>query len=264
LRTRAGLSFLQELLSQGHKFKPEDMQAMIYHQRNYGAELLLDDLLTVCGEELPPVALEDQRVDISGACSTLEAWDRRMTAHSRGGHLWREFWRTGRNIDGMFSVPFDINDPVHTPRGLAVDEPAVHAALLKALAQAVVTLDAAHVPLDAPLGEIQFKEINGERIPIPGGEGWAGMWSMIIAELEIDSGYTPIIHGNSYVQVISWDEEGNVDPRAILTYSQSPEPDAAHSSDMTLLYAKGGWVDLPFTESEIAADPELETLLLSE
>jgi acyl-homoserine-lactone acylase len=264
LRTRAGLSFLQELLSRGHKFKPEDMQAMIYHPRNYGAELLLDDLLTVCGEDMPPVALEDQRVDINGACSTLKAWDRRMTAHSRGGHLWREFWRTGRNIDGVFSVPFDIHDPVHTPRGLAVDEPAVHAALLNALAQAVVTLDAAHVPLDAPLGEIQFKEINGERIPIPGGEGWAGMWSMIIAELETDSGYTPIIHGNSYVQVISWDEEGNVDPRAILTYSQSPEPDTAHSSDMTRLYAKGGWVDLPFTESEIAADPELETLLLSE
>ncbi len=54
-----------------------------------------------------------------------------------------------------------------------------------------------------PGGEIQFKEINGERIPVPGGEGWAGMWSMIIGELETDNGYTPIIHGNSYVQVIS-------------------------------------------------------------
>jgi acyl-homoserine-lactone acylase len=237
---------------------------MIYHQRNYGAELLLDDLLGLCKEELAPVALEDRQVDINIACSTLKTWDRRMTVHSRGGHLWREFWRTGRDIDNVFSVPFDENDPIHTPRGLAVDDPGVRAALLNSLAQAVVTLDAANVPLDAPLGEIQFKEINGERIPIPGGEGWAGMWSMIIAELETDTGYSPIIHGNSYVQVISWDEEGNLDPRAILTYSQSPEPDAAHSSDMTQLYAKGGWVDLPFTESEIVADPGLETLLLSE
>jgi acyl-homoserine-lactone acylase len=264
LRTRAGLSFLQEFLSRGHKFKPEDLQAMIYHQRNYGAELLLDGLLLVCKEELAAIRLEDQLVDISQACSTLGTWDRRMTADSRGGHLWREFWRTGRNIEDVFSVPFDKKDPVHTPRELAVGEPVVRAALLEALAQAVVTLDTAGIPLDAPLGEIQFKEINGQRIPVPGGEGWAGMWSMIIAELETDTGYTPIIHGNSYVQVISWDEEGNLDPRAILTYSQSPEPESAHSSDMTQLYAEGGWVDLPFSDAEIDADPGLEKLLLSE
>ena len=35
-------------------------------------------------------------------------------------------------------------------------------------------------------------------IPIPGGEGWAGMFGMIRTNLQADKGYAPIFHGNSY------------------------------------------------------------------
>ena len=97
---------------------------------------------------------------------------------------------------------------------------------------------------------------------MPGGEGWAGMWSMIIAELASGEGYSHIRHGNSYMQIISWDEEGRLEPRGIVTYSQSPEPDSPHYADMTRLYARGEWVKLPFEETEINADPNLETLVL--
>lgn len=89
---------------------------------------------------------------------------------------------------------------------------------------------------------------------MPGGDGDTGMFSMIVNELHPEVGYTPIMHGNSYIQVISWDEEGNLDPRAILTYSQSPETDSPYYSDQTEIYAQGGWIDLPFTEQEILAD----------
>ena len=84
-----------------------------------------------------------------------------------------------------------------------------------------------------------------------GGEGWAGMWSMIIANLNEGEGYSHIQHGNSYMQIISWDEEGNLDPRAIVTYSQSPESDSPHYADMTHMYARGGWLRLPFSDAEI-------------
>ncbi|MDX1383694.1 MAG: penicillin acylase family protein, partial [Thermoanaerobaculia bacterium] len=161
-------------------------------------------------------------------------------------------------------VPFDPADPVRTPRGIAVDDPAVRSALLAALAGAQARLEEAEIPLDAELGSIQFAERNGERIPIPGGEGWAGMWSMIIADLRPGVGYSPIRHGNSYVQVISWDADGNLDPRAIVTYSQSPEPESRHYADMTRLYSQGEWVRLPFTDAEIEADPDLVSLQLGE
>jgi len=87
---------------------------------------------------------------------------------------------------------------------------------------------------------------------------------MIITNLEADKGYTPIVHGNSYIQVISWDEAGNLNPRAMLTYPQSPEPESPHYSDLTEIRAQGGWIRLPFTDAEIEADPNLRAPNLTE
>lgn len=261
LRTRAGLHFIAEAIAAG-KIGPEEIEAMLGSHRNFGAELLLDDVLQICTPELSSVALEHTTVDVTPACAALQGWDRRMAVSSRGGHVWREFWRNAREIEGVYAVPFDVNDPVNTPRGIAVDQPDVRQALLVALAKAQNWLTDAGIPLNAKLGDIQFAKRNDERIPVPGGEGWAGMWSMIIANLKDGEGYSHIQHGNSYMQVISWDENGELDPRAIVTYSQSPEPDSPHYADMTHLYARGEWLSLPFSDAEIDADPNLETLSL--
>ena len=90
------------------------------------------------------------------------------------------------------------------------------------------------------------------------------MFSMIVADLKPDQGYTPIVHGNSYVQVISWDKDGQLDARGILTYSQSEESDSPHYSDQTELYSRGEWLKFPFADAEIAADPNLISLRLTE
>lgn len=254
LRTRAGLDQMRELISRGEAIRPEDIQSMLYNQRNYGAELLLNDVLQICGAARGPDAV----------CGALASWDRTGKHDSVGSHVWREFWRQARTIDDLYAVPFDSADPVRTPRGINADNPAVRDAVLAALANAGTTLAEANIALTAPLGEIQFAERNGERIGIPGGEGWAGMFSMIRSELVKDRGYSPIIHGNSYIQVVSWDQAGAIDPRGMLTYSQSPEPESAHYSDLTELYARGEWITLPFTEAQIAADPNLRSLSLSE
>jgi acyl-homoserine-lactone acylase len=263
LRTRAGLVFIREVLDGNGRIGPDDIQAMMDSQRNYGAELLLDDLLPLC-ESPPTVNVDGSSVSVAPGCAALAAWDRRMTVDSRGGHVWREFWRDAQRIPNVFAVPFDLADPVGTPRQLAVDDDLVRSALLQALAGAQIRLEDAGIALDARLGDIQYTEANGERLPIPGGEGWAGMWSMIIAALEPGRGYTPIVHGNSYMQIVTWNDAGEPEVRGMLTYSQSPEPDSPHHADLTRLHSRGEWVRLPFTEAEIAADPELVTLILSE
>lgn len=265
LRTRAGLSFIREALDSGTEMQPEELQEMLFSHRNFGAELLLDDLLALCGSLDGPVAAgEGETVDVAPACQVLADWDRQMTPDSRGGHVWREFMRTAQNIDGLYRVPFDAEEPVRTPRGLNTGDEEVRPQLLASLAQAVQRLRQHGIALDARLGDIQYTLDEDERIPVPGGEGWAGMWSVIIASLQEEAGYTPILHGNSYIQVIGWDEDGQVDPRAILTYSQSDNPASPHYADQTRLYAQGEWLRLPFTEEEIATDPDLETLVLRE
>jgi len=264
LRTRAGLNFVQQKLAEKEKLGPQDLQSIIYSQRNYAAEILLDDVLELCEGNNGPVALEETSVDITPACAALAAWDRHQGNDSRGAQVWTEFWRKARKIPDIYAVPFDVNDPVHTPDGIAIDDDKVAAEVRQALAAAQVTLQAAGIALDARWGDVQFAERNGDRIAIPGGQGWAGMFGMIVADLQKDKGYTPIKHGNSFIQVISWDEDGNLDPRGMLTYSQSQEPESDHYDDLTRLYSDGQWIRFPFSEADILADPELKVLELAE
>ena len=264
LRTRAGLNFVQQKLAEEKKLGPQDLQSIIYSQRNYAAEILLDDVLELCDGNSEPVALKDVDIDITPACATLAAWDRHQGNNSRGAQVWTEFWRSAQKIPDVYAVPFDVNDPVHTPSGIAIDNDTVAIAVREALANAQVTLETAGIALDARWGDVQFAERNGERIEIPGGQGWAGMFGMIVADLQKDKGYTPIKHGNSFIQVISWDEDGNLDPRGMLTYSQSQEPESDHYDDLTRLYSDGQWIRFPFSEADIRADPELSVLELLE
>ena len=97
------------------------MQGLIYQHRNYGAELLLDDLLSICTAANSTVTVHDIAVDITASCEVLAAWDRRNAVTSRGGHVWREFWRTGRSIDGVYAVPFDFRVLKNAWRRCTVD-----------------------------------------------------------------------------------------------------------------------------------------------
>ena len=88
------------------------------------------------------------------------------------------------------------------------------------------------------------------------------MFSYINTGFTDGKGYTPIVQGNSYIQVVTWNDDGDPDARGILTYSQSPEADSPHYADQTELYARGEWLQLPYTEEDILADPNLKSLTL--
>jgi acyl-homoserine-lactone acylase len=252
LRTRAGLTQLAELRTQKQALALEDLQGMLYNQRNYGAELLLDDVLELCAGD----------GELAAVCAALRGWDRTMHIDAKGGHVWREFWRDARQIDGLYSEDFDPADPIRTPAGINTANAEVRAQVRQALLGAAKRLSDANIALDAPLGSIQYVQRNGANIAIPGGEGWAGMFSMIRTNLQPNKGYARVFHGNSYIQTVGWDASGAVKAQGMLTYSQSPEPDSPHYQDLTELYSAGKWIDLPFTEAEISADPRLRTLLL--
>jgi len=252
LRTRAGLKFVEEVLNSGEKFSQQSVQDLLFSHRHYGAELLLDDILNVCeGSE-----------SLAEACAILALWDRRQDVDSVGALIFNQFWSLAPDLPDHYAVPFDVDDPVHTPRGLKIDDVATQEYIVASLTQAVASLTDAGIALDAKWGDVQFVMRNGEKIGIPGGSGRQGMFSVITARFDADKGgYNPITHGNSYIQTVTWDEDGTPNAKAIITYSQSPEPDSEFYADMTKLYSQSQWVDLPFTDDEIEASKLREEVL---
>jgi acyl-homoserine-lactone acylase len=239
----------------GSGFDRQWLQDVLYQNRNHSAELLLDGVRTLCDEEDNQVDVGGGNiVDVSEACTILDAWDGTNDPDRVGPHIWREFYNRVNNTPNLYAVPFDVNDPVNTPRVLNVGDPAVRTQVMTDLASAVQRLADASIPLDIAWGEVHFDTRNGETFPIHGGPGGSGVYNAISSGGLIDGvGYTPIFAGSSYIQTVRWVDDWP-DVRAIVTYSQSTDPDSPHFSDMTRVFSDQGWVAFPFQMGDIQQD----------
>jgi len=273
LRTRSALSMVEKRLDgtdgQGapNKFTLEQLQGLMMSDEAYTGQILRDGLVTLC-QNNPVVTVSNptEDVNISEACPVLAAWDLHDNLDSQGAHLFREFMRAAgdsRTLPSNFNydVAFDVNDPVHTPRGLnAVNNPNA----LVALASAVRTLRNAGVALDAKLGDLQYVTRNGERIPIHGGTNASGLFNIITAAFSAAAGGYPDVTGSSssWIQATQFTNNGPV-IRAVLTYSESVNPNSPHYADQTKLFSQKKWINFPFNQQDVVA-AATETIHLTE
>jgi acyl-homoserine-lactone acylase len=282
LRTRANVLHLENETpdrpaGQNGRFARADVRRAILANRSLTADLLLPELLERCQAQ-PRVSVEEQTVDLSGACAVLAAWDRRFDLESRGAVLFREwigqFPRPALTEAGpLFAVGFDPANPVRTPRGLAEGEQ-----VLANLARAAAILAGRGLALDVPLGELQYAPSKlPQRVPVHGGNGsWEGLLNKqqratgaptTLEPVELappvpgsrfltEAGY-PVLHGTSFLMVLEFTADG---PRAeaILTYGQSGDPESPHFTDQSELFARKEWRPVRFRADEIAADARRE------
>ena len=109
LRTRLGFVKLDALLATRHNLDLADLRDLLFSNRVHAAELVLPDLLAGCAGTVD--------VMIRAACGVLTAWDRKVEVDSRGALLFREFWLKAVALPGIWAVPFDPAEPVHTHAG---------------------------------------------------------------------------------------------------------------------------------------------------
>ena len=276
LRTRLGLTMIADRLAgrddrPGQQFDHELLMDWMFDARQYLAELWLDDLLTLCSS-LPVALGSNGPVDVSAACPVLAGWSRTDEIEARGALLFRRIatrllgqtlpsgttTQTRLPLTSGFLFPFDPADPVGTPRGLNIAQPQVQ----QALADAVAELQALGIPLDAPLGEHQYVERAGERIPLHGGLDRHGLFSILNIDWDPEAGaYANPHHGNTYTQVVSFD--GAACPRlsTITTYGQSQDPTSPWHSDQTRMYRDKQWVEVPFCPEDVRAAARSVTTL---
>lgn len=241
-------------------FNVDNIRTLLYQATNIAADLALDDVLAICEAVTDWSVYEGSAESNAKACDVLGKWDRSYRVGSVGGPVFWEFWKRFRETENMWKVAFDPADPVNTPRVFNGDDATVAAAVIDSLVAGVEALDAAGIALDAPLGEVQFIERNGVRYGIPGGSAHF-MFSITTSELVNGEGYSNIVHGNSYIQAVTWDDTACPVAYSMITYSQSTDPASPHYADAIDLYSKEGWIDALYCEQAVS-DAAVSTVTL--
>ncbi|SFP61216.1 acyl-homoserine-lactone acylase [Variovorax sp. OK605] len=252
---------------------PDTVKRMVLNSRVLTAELFRAEALPMVCDGTPiavakdPLTNEDigPSIDVSAACAVLTAWDGTGVTGARGAHLWDEFWSRASRIPAasLYNVPFSAADPIHTPREL---KSTAGTLLREAFGAAVARVQASGYAVDAVRGEYLFATRGGKKIPLYGGCGGPGYFTISCSENRLDKGgYTmdgnP--NGNSYMQVVRF-PEGGVEAHTFLTFSLSDDPASAHNGDYTRAYSEGQWLKVPFSEADIKADAAFSSTAIAE
>jgi acyl-homoserine-lactone acylase len=284
LRTRQNLRTAARLSDGGQVTVDTALGAMLSNE-SLSAELLCDavvDRARAAGS----VHHEGVDRDLTRAADVLAAWDRRCDLASVGAALWREVMagfepKALLDAGPLFAVPFDADDPVATPHGLAPAPAEGPDPVLDAVARAVAALEVAGVAIDAPLGDVQWAQRGPHRVPVHGGYEGDGVLNILapvgaLASHSLEPGPAPLTpvpgreatsglaeggyrctYGTSFLMAVELTDDGPVGV-GLLAYGQSGDGRAEHHVDGTRAYAAKAVRPLRFTDADIEADPALE------
>ncbi|MNY09214.1 Acyl-homoserine lactone acylase PvdQ precursor [compost metagenome] len=160
------------------------------------------------------------------------------------------------SVPDVWRVAFDPQDPLHTPRGLAVDQPQVAKALRAAMLASAELVKASGLKPDSRWGDIQVVSSGGQQTPIHGGPGTLGVYNAI-QSIPRSDGKREVVSGTSYLQVVTFDENGP-QAKGLLAFSLSSDPASKYSRDQTQAFSRKQWSVLPFTEQQILSDPDYQ------
>ena len=307
-RTRENATVLDDTSTDGPsgddaRFDLDELADTALANTGFTARALLDEVVERC-EATPSVVVEELAgepadddaeaiealpagtVDLAPACAVLAQWDAVYDVDRSGPPLWREFVLGFESSDlteagPLWADAFDAADPLGTPSGLAPSPAEGADPVLVSLARAVQTLQAADLPVDVTLGEVQQADRNATLVPIHGGTGadgttnvvgWGRGWSTLDPSLEAlertpittasglattsdgersTTGYR-INNGTSFLMALEFTDDG---PRArsFLTYGNTADRSAPDYLAATRRFSDKDWKDVRFTAYDVAA-----------
>jgi acyl-homoserine-lactone acylase len=245
------------------KFTIPTLQRMWEGDRSYVAELVLKPLVADCRAHPVQVASDGRTVNLTSACSALAGYNGTGLLNAKGGWLF-EIWNGLDSDSNFYSTAFNPAEPLTTPSGLNLGTASAPATPLVWLADAVENLQAHGIPVNAGYGQVQYAP-QSRKIPIPGCD--TGCFNAIYPSTgpttdPVDEApYGQVYNGSSLVMTTQLDPSGPVS-QGIVTYSEASDPTSPWYSNLTKLYSKARWVDLPYTAAELHNDHPLAPLYL--
>lgn len=272
LRTRQNLVQVRRLVA-GSGVTPAGALADLLVSECLSAPLLRDGVVARLG-----AAGRDDMARI------LAAWDGTVGTDAVGAVLWRELLAAFGPPDrldagGLFSVPFDPDDPVATPHTLAPPVDGFDPVVV-ALDAALGLLERAGVAADARLGDVQWTRCGDIRVPVPGGgevEGVANVLAPLgalashslvptpeapevfgdrVSPTGLGPGGYQVTYGTSWLMAVEFTTDGP-DALGLLAYGQAEDTDTSAAVDAARALGDGAFRRLAFSDEAIDADPGL-------
>ena len=234
-------------------FSPDHVRELKFTTRMLAAERLLPELLEMGQAVTAPSEALRSGLD------TLTAWDRRVSATSRGAVLFERFMDIHEaEQQERFSVPWDPQQPMSTPRGLANPS-----AALAALEQAVSQVRQQHGSERVAWGEVHRFRFGDVDLPADGASGRHGVFRVVTFQ---DSGGGTRVaghiapgqplagFGDAWILMVHFTKP--VTAWSVLAYGQTTNLDSPHSRDQIRLFADHQLRPVWFSEEAIAAHLE--------
>ena len=232
-------------------FSPDAVRQLKFSTRMLAADRMLPDLLAAAQN------VEAASEALRAGLDTLAAWDRQVSAGSRGGVLFERFVSIYEDATtDAFAIPWDSLDPVATPRGVANPDAAV-----AALERAVVEVRQRHGSERVAWGDVNRFRFGDIDLPGDGAAGRHGVFRVVTFDAVDDvrrvAGHVgpnqPLAgFGDAWVLLVHFTRP--VTAWSVLAYGQTTNLDSPHSRDQIRLFANHELRPVWFSEEAIAAN----------
>jgi acyl-homoserine-lactone acylase len=238
LRSQHGLA----LVSGDDRLSLEEVVRRKHSMGMLLADRLKDDLI-----EALRAARSD--ADVQEAADILASWDNTVARESRGGVLfaaWAQSYLTDVDTDSLFAVPWSVDEPTATPRGLGSP-----VAALEIFERTLTELEELGISPAAAWGDVHRVRRGDVDVPVGGCGGSLGCFRVLSFE-EDEDGKRRAVRGDGWVLAVEFSEPA---PRAysVLAYGQSDREDSPHFDDQAAMFADNRMKPVAFTEDDIAA-----------
>ncbi|MEA5533258.1 acylase [Crocosphaera sp. XPORK-15E] len=233
-----------QLLSESEKLSLDEVIEKKFSSELVMADRILDILISTTKALANPIGIE--------AAEVLKKWDRQTNADSRGAVLFT-LWASTLEAKGIFSKPWNPENPLETPSGLADVNTAV--AVIEGIAAQVKLL---YGSLDVSWGEVVRMRVGEKDLPASGGPGMFGSFRVLNLQATKDEKFQ-VVFGDSFIMAVEFSDP--IQAKVLMVYGNATQPNSSHIGDQLSLYSEGKMRPVFRDRNEIEQHLELKELV---